>query len=126
MKNNFLFPVITATILAAVGIILEFFGFDFLALLNNSTEFKYYKELLFVTIAAILIVGIILYELISSYYKKKLQNNEDVLCENKKMRKELTQLHNDLDSSKKAYAELMKLNDELKINRALNNYKIDN
>ena len=126
MKNNFLFPVITATILAAVGIILEFFGFDFLALLNNSTEFKYYKELLFVTIAAILIVGIILYELISSYYKKKLQNNEDVLCENKKMRKELTQLHNDLDSSKKAYAELMKLNDGLKINRALNNYKIDN
>lgn len=126
MKNNFLFPVITATILAAVGIILEFFGFDFLALLNNSTEFKYYKELLFVTIAAILIVGVILYELISSYYKKKLQNDEDVLCENKKMRKELTQLHNDLDSSKKAYAELMKLNDELKINRALNNYKIDN
>lgn len=108
------YPVITAVITAAVGIILEILGFDFVKFFS-----EYPKECIFFIIAVIVIVLVVMYDI----FKGRLSSSKNDL---KEKQKEIQSLKNDLNVTKSKLDEVMKLHPELHYKRALNNYKNDN
>ncbi len=125
MKNNIVYPIIVSGILAAVGLILKYFGFDFFQTFKDFMGYSHLKEAIFLIVSALIIICFVSCEITSNRYKKKLASLQTINERIKELEDELEQKKHDLDESKKQYSALLKTSKQLKPQKALQNFRND-
>lgn len=140
MKSNIVYPIITTAILAVIGIVLDFFGFNFKGFICSLGSYAFLKEFIFVLISFLIISCVIVYDIIDSSFKKKSANLEKICEENKTLKDTVSKLENslnqakmelnttktNLNKTKHELINLLEIQSELKRERALKNFKNDN
>ena len=125
MKNNIVYPIIISVFLAAVGFILDCFGFDFIQTFKDFIGYSHRNEVIFVIASVLGIICFFSYEITSSVYKKKLASVQTTNERIKELEDELEQTKHNLNESKKQYSALLKTSKRLKPQKALQNYRND-
>lgn len=126
MKNNILYPIITSAILAFIGFILHIIGFDFKGLVSCYDTFLYYKEIIFVAVSFVIIISVIIYDAFKDKLDKKKLQVKETKDEVDSLNSQLHEAKENLAITKQKLDEMIKIDEELRAIRALNNFKNGN
>lgn len=115
MKDGIIYPLITTIIIAIAGFISTHFGFDFNGMFSILCS-QYLKEFLLSSLAFLLMIATITYGGFKWFFQEKLKKYDEI-------KQELKDTKNNLSESEKAFNELLKTSEDLKIRYILKEYK---